>query len=143
MDITKLTGLEVLQAMQENELAHPSICNIIPMSIAHVEKSKITFHVTANENHLNSMGGIHGGFSATVLDTVTGCAVHTLLDAGISYATIDLSIKMIRPIPKDEILIAEGILINLSKSLGISEGTIKTDDGKLLATATATCMILK
>ena len=43
-----------------------------------------------------------------VLDSVTGCAVHTLLEAGVAYATIDLNIKMIRPVPKDENLIAEG-----------------------------------
>jgi uncharacterized protein (TIGR00369 family) len=89
------------------------------------------------------MGGVHGGFAATVLDSVTGCAVHTLLNAGVGYGTIDLNVKMIRTVPKNEKLIAEGKIINLSKSLGISEGTLKSQDGKLLATATATCMIIK
>ena len=46
--------------------------------------------------------------SSTVLDSVTGCTVHTLLEAGVAYGTIDLNIKMIRPVPKDENLIAEG-----------------------------------
>ncbi len=50
---------------------------------------------------------------------------------------------MIRPVPRDENLIAEGIVINLSKSLGISEGTLKNEEGKLYATSTATCMIIK
>ena len=39
------------------------------------------------------MGGVHGGFAATVLDTVTGCAIHTLLEAGVGYGTIDLNVK--------------------------------------------------
>ena len=43
--------------------------------------------------------GVHGGFAATVLDSVTGCAVHTLLGAGVAYGTIDLKIKMIIPVP--------------------------------------------
>ena len=46
--------------------------------------------------------------SSTALDSVTGSAVHTLLGAGVAYDTIDLNIKMIRPVPKDENLIAEG-----------------------------------
>ena len=50
----------------------------------------------------------HGEFASTVLDSVTGCAVHTLLGAGVAYGTIDLNIKLIRPVPKDENLIAEG-----------------------------------
>ena len=50
----------------------------------------------------------HGEFALTVLDSVTGCAVHTLLGTGTAYGTIDLDIKMIRPFPKDENLIAEG-----------------------------------
>lgn len=41
------------------------------------------------------MGGVHGGFAATVLDTVTGCAIHTLLEAGVGYGTIDLNVKCI------------------------------------------------
>lgn len=143
MNIKKLTGLEILQAMVKEELPHPSMASTIPMKAAQAEEGKVIFHVTANDSHLNPMGGVHGGFAATVLDTVTDCAVHTLLGAGIGYATIDLSIKMIRPIPRGEKLIAEGTATNLSKSLGISQGTLKRENGKLLATATATCMILK
>ena len=39
-------------------------------------------------------------FAATVLDSVTGCAVHTMLPAGVGYGTIDLNVKMCRPIPQ-------------------------------------------
>ncbi len=143
MNIEEMTGLEFLDAMRRDELTHPPICKTIPMRIDHVEEGRIVFHVSASDDHINSMGGIHGGFAATVLDTVTGCAVHTLLGANIGYATIDLNIKMIRPIPKGEELIADGRIINMSKSLGISEGSIKNREGKLLATGTATCMVLK
>ena len=62
----------------------------------------------ANNKHLNTQCGVHGEFASTVLDSVTGCAVHTLLGAGVAYGTIDLNIKMIRPVPKEENLIAEG-----------------------------------
>ena len=50
----------------------------------------------------------HREFASTVLDSVTGCAVHTLLGTGVAYGKIDLNIKMIKPVPKDENLIAEG-----------------------------------
>ena len=99
--------------------------------------------VKADMRHLNIFGGVHGGFSATVMDTVTGCTVHTMLSAGTGYATIDLSVKMLRPVPRDVRLLAEGLIINVSKSLGVSEGTLKDETGKLYAHATATCMLLE
>ena len=46
--------------------------------------------------HVNPMGGVHGGFAAAVLDSVTGCAVHTMLDPGFGCGTVDLNIKMLR-----------------------------------------------
>ena len=143
MKIEEMTGLEVLQSMALGDLPRASITTTIPMTFVKIEEGSVLFHAVANDSHLNPMGGVHGGFAATVLDTVTGCAVHTLLKAGVGYGTIDLNIKMIRPVPKNETLIAEGKIINLSKSLGISEGTLKSENGKLLATATATCMIIK
>lgn len=143
MKIEEMTGLEILQAMALGDLPGASITTTIPMTFVKIEEGRVLFHATANDSHLNPMGGVHGGFAATVLDSVTGCAVHTLLKAGVGYGTIDLNIKMIRPVPKNEKLIAEGKIINLSKSLGISEGTLKNQEGKLLATATATCMIIK
>jgi uncharacterized protein (TIGR00369 family) len=129
--------------MALGELPRASITTTIPMTFVKIEEGRVLFHAIANDSHLNPMGGVHGGFAATVLDSVTGCAVHTLLNAGVGYGTIDLNVKMIRTVPKNEKLIAEGKIINLSKSLGISEGTLKSQDGKLLATATATCMIIK
>ena len=73
-----------------------------------VEKGKVVFNAIAINKHLNTQCGVHGKFASTVLDSVTGCAVHTLLGAGVAYGKIDLNIKMIRPVPKEENLIAEG-----------------------------------
>ena len=142
MNLAEMTGLQLLQAMADGHIPPASIAKTIPMEVVKVSDGSISLHATADENHLNPLGGVHGGFAATVLDSVTGSAVHTKLPAGVGYGTIDLNIKMVRPVPKNTTLIAVGKVINLSKSLGISEGTLTTQDGKLLATATATCMLI-
>ncbi|MCL1102099.1 PaaI family thioesterase [Shewanella saliphila] len=143
MMMKNLTGLQQMQAILNGEIPAPSISKVIPMKPLDVSEGNVMFEAFANEHHLNPMGGVHGGFAATVLDTVTACAVHSALPAGVSYSTIDLNIKMVRPVPQNQRLIAKGNLMNLSKSLGISEGTLSTEDGKLLATATATCLIIR
>lgn len=142
MNTTNMTGLEIMQAMEQEVIPYPPMTETVPMKFIVVERGRIVFEVKADKRHLNIFGGVHGGFSATVLDTVTGCAVHTMLSAGTGYATIDLSVKMLRPVPKDVPLLAEGTIINVTKSLGVSEGALKDEAGKLYAHATATCMLL-
>lgn len=139
----EMTGLEFLQAMIEGHIPPASISKTIPMQPTEISEGSVTFKAHADHNHLNPLGGVHGGFAATVLDSVTGCAVHTMLPAGVGYGTIDLNVKMCRPIPQNQALIATGKVINLSKNLGISEGKIIDDEGKLYAYATATCMIIR
>lgn len=138
-----MTGLQLLQAMADGNIPPASISETIPMRPTIIEQGQITFEVKADQRHLNPLGGVHGGFAATVLDTVTGCAIHTLLEAGIGYGTIDLNIKMCRPIPQNQALTAIGKVINISKNLAISEGKIVDTQGKLYAHATCTCMIIR
>lgn len=100
MNPKEMTGLQLMQAMCAGKIPPASISETIPMRPFEVSEGSIHFKVQADSRHLNPLGGVHGGFVATVLDSVTGCAVHTLLEAGIGYGTIDLNIKMCRPIPK-------------------------------------------
>lgn len=137
-----LSGLELLQAIVDGKAPMPSMAQTIPMAIISVEPGSVVFAATAGQQHLNPLGGVHGGFAATVLDSVTGCAVHSLLKSGVAYATVDLNVKMIRPVPCDRELTAVGKVINMSGRLAVSEGRLQDGDGKILAHATATCMIL-
>jgi len=131
-----------MQALAQEKIPHPTMAETIPMECILAEKGRIVFEVKADARHLNPLGGVHGGFAATVLDSATGCVVHTMLAAGVGYATVDLNVKMLRPVPKNVLLVAEGLIINISRSLGISEGTLKDKNGKLYAHCTATCMLL-
>ena len=97
-----------MQVIVREELPHPTMKESIPVKVMKGEKGKVLFNAIANNKHLNTQCGVHREFALSVLDSVTGCAVHTLLGTGVAYGTIDLNIKMIRPIPKDENLIAEG-----------------------------------
>ena len=66
-----------MQTIVRGELPHPTMSKTLPMKVVQIEEGKVVFNAIANEKHLNPQGGIHGGFAATVLDSVTGCAVHT------------------------------------------------------------------
>jgi uncharacterized protein (TIGR00369 family) len=140
--LADFTGLEIIQQFAAGELIVPMVQDL-PMSFDQVEKGCITGTAKAGAQHLNAMGTVHGGFSATVLDSLTGCVVHTMLDKGVFYSTIDLNIKMLRPLPMDEEVQLEAHVISMTKNIGVSEASIKDGSGKVLAHATATCFILQ
>ncbi len=141
MDILSASGLELLRAMADGKLPRAPISETIPMDRMVVEEGRVVITARADGRHLNPIGGVHGGFAATVLDSATGCAVHSTLEPGAIYSTVDLNVKMLRPVPRDQDLLAEAHVTHVSKSLAVAEGTLKTEDGKLLASASATCFV--
>jgi len=138
-----LPGVEYLRLLQRGEMPMPPMCETIPTRIEYVEEGLVRLIATAGVRHMNTIGGVHGGFAATVIDSVTGCAISSVLEAGIRYTTINLELKMLRPPPLDEEMIAEGRVINVSRRLGVAEGTLRNQEGKLIAQGSASCMIFR
>ena len=141
-ELTKLTGLELMQAYVARKLPAPPIAKLISMDITHVEHGHIFIAVQPNHQHLNTIGTVHGGFTATILDSATGSAIHSTLNAGEIYSTIQLNIQYVRPISPDiGELIAEGVVVHRGKQLATAEAYLRDESNKLYAHATASCMI--
>lgn len=143
MDKHHYTGLEFLTAVKNGEIAAAPMADTLPMQLIEVSPGKVTYKVTPAKEHLNIQGGVHGGFCATALDSATGGAVHTVVDKGISFSTIDLNVKMIRPMQIDTAYYAHGELINAGRNILTSEGRIVDENGKVYAFASATLMIIR
>lgn len=129
-NIPEISGLEFLSGMIDGMFPPPPMASTIPMNIVSAEQGLIKFTAKADRQHLNPLGGVHGGFAASVLDSVTGCAIHTMLEAGVGYATIDLNIKMLRPVSIDKELVATGMVINISSKSVFLKACWKTGKGK-------------
>jgi uncharacterized protein (TIGR00369 family) len=143
MDSPQYTGLEFLTALKNGEISASPMAHTIPMQLVEVAKGKATYKVIPNEAHRNIQGTIHGGFCATSLDTATGSAAHTLLEHGVGYGTIDLNVKMIRPMQIDTTYYAQAELINAGRNIITTEGKIIDEQGKIYAFATATLMVIR
>lgn len=138
-----MSGVEYFARLMAGELPTPSMADTIPIRFVHAETGTVRVEASADARHLNTVGGVHGGFAATVIDTVTGCAVHTHMAPGETYTTISLELKMLRPPPIDETMIAEGRVINIGRRLAVAEGVLRNAQGKLVAQGSATCMIFR
>lgn len=142
-ELSQLSGLEQLNLLVEGKIPPPSIAETTGQTSFEVKEGFCKVEFIPDNRHLNPMGGVHGGLIATILDSVTGTCVHSVLKAGESYGTVDLNVKMLRPLKVGKSYFAEGKVINISKSLGISEGKVYDEEGKIYGYGSATCMILR
>ena len=53
------------------------------MRIVDVEEGRAVFAMEPQEWMYNPIGSVHGGVTATILDSCMGCAVHTTLEPGV------------------------------------------------------------
>ena len=84
----------------------------------------------------------HGGILATLIDSVMSAAVHTMLPAGKSYLTRELSVTFHLPVfEKTGEIMAEGWVVSFEADRATAEGRIIASDQRVYATGRATCAI--
>ena len=138
------TGLEQMQAMLDGLLPFAPIARTLDFSLIHVGPGIALFQGRPGPGHLNPMGGVHGGWFATMLDSALGCAVHTMMPAGRGYTTAELSVNFVRGLsPKVGRVRAEGKVIHCGKQLATAEARMFGPDGTLFAHATTTCLVFE
>jgi uncharacterized protein (TIGR00369 family) len=137
-----LTGLEYLKQRVSGVMPDPPIFETMAMQITHVEKGFVRVAAKPDRSHLNSAGTVQGGVTASILDAATGFAVHSLLDAGLYVVTVGLELHFLRPVFADNgNLTAEGRIVQLSRLIGVANGTLRDAAGSKIAAATGTCVI--
>lgn len=138
-----LSGLETLDAMIRGELPGPPIARTLNFRLVEVKEGLAVFEGAPGEESLNPLGTVHGGWTATVLDSALACAVHSTLARGERYTSAEMKVSFLRPIlpGKPVLLRCEGKVINRGRTLALSEARLVDGEGKLYAHGTETCMI--
>jgi uncharacterized protein (TIGR00369 family) len=144
-ELASLSGIELIRRMAAGEIPAPSIASTLDFRLVEVEHGRVAFEGDPSDYVLNPMGGVHGGYTATLLDSAMGCAVHTMMGPGQSYTTVELKVNYVRGMRAGEGLIrCEGKVIHAGSTLLTAEGRlVRVADGKLVAHGTTTCMILR
>ncbi|MFL6062756.1 MAG: PaaI family thioesterase [Marmoricola sp.] len=141
--LAELTGLETMQMIVEGVLPPPGIAVLLGMSVVEVGDGVATFELSPDERMMNPIGSIHGGIAATILDSCLGCAVHTTLGPGQGYTTAQLNVHYLRAMqPGMGPVRATGTVLHRGRTQSTAEGRLVGPDGKLIAHATTTCLIL-
>ncbi len=113
--------------------------NIRPLSAG---DGRSEFEMTVEVFHLRTMGLLHGGATAALLDTAVGFAAVTVAPPKHHVVTVQLNVNFVRPVKQGETLRATGKIEHAGQRTAVVHGEVRTIDGELAALATATMMYL-
>ncbi len=140
--LEQMTGLEVLSAIVDGTIAHPTMAHTLGFRLTEVEEGRAVITAEPSGDYLNPNGSIHGGWPAAVLDSCMGSSVHSTLPAGAGFTIVECKINFVRPIvAKTGIVRGEGKIVNVGQKIGLAEGVLRDSAGRILATGTTTCLI--
>jgi len=140
----EMSGLEYLRAIARGELPAAPMANLLSFGFHEIEEGRVVFECVPAEYHYNPIGAVHGGLACTLFDSAMGCAVHTMLPAGVGYTTVELKVNFLRPIDaRTGRLLCEGMTIHVGGRIATAEARLRDERGKLYGHATTTCMIFR
>jgi uncharacterized protein (TIGR00369 family) len=138
-----MSGLDYLGGILRGDFPAAPIAATLGFRPAEFEYGKAVFEGTPERFTYNPLGGVHGGWIATLLDSAMGCAVHTTLPAGKGYTTVDLSVSLVRGLhEKSGLIRCEGTILHTGGSIATAQGRVVGADGTIYAHGTTTCLIL-
>ena len=142
--IAGMTGLEVLRAMAAGALPGPGMGKTMGFRLVEVDKGRAVFEGTPGPHLLNPLGAVHGGYALTLIDSACGCALHSELDPGLGYTTVETKVNFTRPIAPDGGPVrCEGQVLSRGRTIATTEAYLRDGSGRLLAHGTSTLIILQ
>ena len=139
----QMSGIDYLRAWTAGRADSPRIGETLGFRLVEIERGRVVFEGTPGPHLLNPLGAVHGGFALTLIDSACGCAVHSELDAGIGYTTVETKVNFTRPIdPEGRPVRCEGRVLSRGRTIATAEAFLRSSEGKLLAHGTSTLIIL-
>lgn len=131
----QITGEQKKQAadvLHNNEFA-----KMIGMRLVEMRPNEAVIEIEMRDQLRQPHGLLHGGVTATLIDTAMAFAVITCLAAREKASTVDLNIHYLRPHLEGKISCAAQV-VKAGKRLLTVSANVVNEQGKLIATALST-----
>jgi uncharacterized protein (TIGR00369 family) len=137
-----MSGLEFVTGLASGALPLNTIAQTLGYDVVEAESGRVAITLDPSDAHLNPWGTVHGGLTATLLDSCMGLAIQTMLEKGVGSTTLEFKISLVRAVTLETGRVrAEGKVLNCGRRVGTAEGRLTDAQGRLLAHGTTTCMI--
>jgi len=109
--------------------------------IAEAEPGRVVVELDAGPRHRHGGGVVQGGVITQIADAAMGMSLATLQEEHIWNTTIELKINFIRPMVEGR-LRAIGRVVEMKQTLLFGEADVVDDEGRLIARASSTCLVV-
>jgi len=138
-----MRGLDILTRQINGELPQPPIHYLTGMTLREVAEGRATFTMPASEWLTSPLRTVQGGAIAMLGHAAFATAVTSTLEAGSAYRPVDVKVNFLRPVFADgKELSATGTVTHRGRTLAVATADVFGTDGKKVATATGSTMIL-
>jgi RNA polymerase sigma factor (sigma-70 family) len=135
-------GLEALRGCIAFETV-PPIYHLTGLHPIEAGEGACTFAMPASPWLCSPQPVLYGGAIALLADAALSCAVMTTVTAGSSFASLDLKVNYLRPVPPDgRMLQARAKLVHRGRSMALAEAELFNEDGKKIAIASSSAIVL-
>jgi len=140
----EMSGLEFVRGLVDGTLPLNTIAKTLGYDVTEAVSGRVVVTTEPSDLHLNPAGTVHGGLTATLLDSCMGLAIQSTLEKGVGQTTLEFKISLVRPItPETGVIRAEGVVLSRGRRVGTAEGHVTDGKGRLLAHGSTTCLIFQ
>jgi uncharacterized protein (TIGR00369 family) len=111
------------------------------LDLVSVQVGEVEVALPLKPHHLNPGGILHGGLIATLADTAIGLAVRSALPADRTHVTAQLDVHFLERVDHGTVR-ATGKAVRVGGRMAYGEGDVRDEDGRLLARASGTFIVL-
>lgn len=134
--------IDLIKLKLNDPLSHPAVSKLIGFNLIHIEEGKAVFEMQAGPQHANFNGSLHGGIMCDIMDAAMGLACGSTMDDTQRFTTTELKINYFRPVWNSKFT-ATAWVVNRGKTLCYTECELKNEEGKLIAKASSSLMLLR
>src|SRR5437763_16973397 len=130
-----LTVTEITDAQREyaaNALDNLPFAQLIGMRLVDLKLDEAVISIEMRDDLRQPSGVLHGGVTATLIDTAMAFAVRTRLERTAATATIDLTVHYVRP-HLEGVVTCTAKLVRAGKRIFTVSAEAHNEEGKLVA----------
>lgn len=125
------------RAFAENALHNLPFSKLIGMQLVDLEPGIAKIAIEMRDDLRQPSGVLHGGVTATLIDTAMAFAVRTHLPIDAATATIDLTVHYLRPHLSGKFICTANV-VRAGKRIFTVSADVHNEAGKLIATGIST-----
>lgn len=125
------------RAFAENALHNLPFSRLIGMRLVDLSPGVAKISIEMRDDLRQPSGVLHGGVTATLIDTAMAFAVRTHLPIDAATATIDLTVHYLRPHLSGKFVCTASV-VRAGKRIFTVSADVHNEDGKLIATGIST-----